>query len=338
MRSTAVAFKIIVCVLLALMVVCGDWAWRDYQSALYAPAVRGNPVVIEIDKGDSFNQITDKLLIQNVDFKPFWFKVIAVQENASKKLKTGEYELAPGLTLPEILALFVQGKTRQYAITFPEGWSFKEILQEVKSNPSLEHTLHDVDNDALMLQLGADIKHPEGMFFPDTYFFEKHTTDVALLKRAYDKMQLVLKQEWRHKIGSLPFKTPYEALILASIVEKETGVVTERPLIAGVFMRRLQTGMLLQTDPTVIYGMGENYQGNITYKDLKTVTPYNTYVTKGLPPTPIAMPGRDAIYAALHPDNSNNLYFVARGDGTHEFSATLKDHNLAVDSFQRKKK
>ena len=241
------------------------WAWRDYQSALHAPAVLGNPVVIEIDKGDSFNQITDKLLAQNVDFKPFWFKVIAVQENAVNKLKTGEYELAPGLTLPEILALFVQGKTRQYAITFPEGWSFKEILQEVENNPNLEHTLHDVDFDALMSQLGADIKHmPEGMFFPDTYFFEKHTSDVALLKRAYDKMQLVLKQEWQHKAESLPFKTPYEALILASIVEKETGVVAERPLIAGVFIRRLQTGMLLQTDPTVIYGMGENYQGNIS--------------------------------------------------------------------------
>lgn len=151
-------------------------------------------------------------------------------------------------------------------------------------------------------------------------------------------MQLVLKQEWSNKAETLPFKTPYEALILASIVEKETGVVAERPLIAGVFTRRLQAGMLLQTDPTVIYGMGKNYQGNISYKDLKTSTPYNTYVIRGLPPTPIAMPGRDAIYAALHPDNSNTLYFVARGDGTHEFSATLKDHNLAVDSFQRKKK
>jgi UPF0755 protein len=176
------------------------------------------------------------------------------------------------------------------------------------------------------------------VFFPDTYFFEKHTSDVAILKRAYNKMQSVLKQEWQHKAEALPFKTPYEALILASIVEKETGVVAERTLIAGVFIRRLQTGMLLQTDPTVIYGMGENYQGNISYKDLKTATPYNTYVIRGLPPTPIAMPGRDAIYAALHPDNSNTLYFVARGDGSHEFSVTLKDHNLAVDSFQRKKK
>jgi UPF0755 protein len=354
MRQLAVVFKIIVCVLLTLSVLCG-WGWRDFQSALHTPAVVGNPVVIEIDKGDSFNQITDKLLAQNVDFKPFWFKVIAVQEKAVKKLKTGEYELASGLTLPEILALFVQGKTKQYVITFPEGWSFKEILHEVEINPNLEHTLHSVNFDVLMPQLGADIKgpaiapgisllptasmlSPEGLFFPDTYFFEKHTTDVALLKRAYDKMQLVLQQEWQHKAGDLPFKTPYEALILASIVEKETGVVAERPLIAGVFIRRLQTGMLLQTDPTVIYGMGDNYQGDIAYKDLKAATPYNTYVIRGLPPTPIAMPGRDAIYAALHPDDSSSLYFVARGDGTHQFSATLKDHNLAVDSFQRKKK
>jgi UPF0755 protein len=348
-----VTYKIIVCVLVILIAMCG-WAWRDYQSALHAPAVAGNPVVIEIDKGDSFNQITGKLLAQNVNIKPFWFKVIAVQEKALKKLKTGEYELASGLTPPEILALFVQGKTRQYAMTFPEGWSFKEILQEIKNNPNLEHTLHDVDFEKVMSRLGADIKHsaivpgiavppasiqsPEGMFFPDTYFFEKHTSDVALLKRAYDKMQFVLEQEWQHKAEALPFKTPYEALILASIVEKETGVVAERPLIAGVFIRRLQMGILLQTDPTVIYGMGDNYQGNIGSQDLKTATPYNTYVIRGLPPTPIAMPGRDAIYAALHPDNGNSLYFVARGDGTHQFSDTLKDHNLAVDSFQRKKK
>jgi UPF0755 protein len=331
-----VAFKIIAGVLLALIIVSG-WAWRDFKSALITPAVVGKPVVIEINKGDSFNQITDKLLARNVDVNPLWFKVFAVSEDAVKKLKTGEYELASGLTLPEILAVFVQGKTKQYAITFPEGWSFKEILLEIKNNPNLEHALQQVDFNALMVQLGADVKQPEGLFFPDTYFFEKHTTDVALLKRAYDKMQLVLKQEWQDKAEALPFTTPYEALILASIVEKETAVITERPLIAGVFIRRLQTGMLLQTDPTVIYGMGDSYQGDIAYKDLKAATPYNTYVIKGLPPTPIAMPGRDAIYAVLHPHNSNSLYFVARGDGTHQFSATLKDHNLAVDNFQRKK-
>jgi UPF0755 protein len=331
-----VIYKIIAGVLLALIAACG-WAWRDYQSALHTPVVVGNPIVIEINKGDSFNQITDKLLAQNLDFKPIWFKVIAVSEKTFKKLKTGEYELAPGLTIPEILTLFVQGKTKQYAITFPEGWSFKEILQEVEKNPNLEHTLNNVNFEALMSLLGANTKYPEGAFFPDTYFFEKRSSDVALLKRAYDKMQSVLQQEWLHKAEDLPIKTPYEALILASIVEKETGVVAERPLIAGVFIRRLQTDMMLQTDPTVIYGMGENYQGDIGHTDLKTVTPYNTYMLKGLPPTPIAMPGRDAIYAALHPDNSNNLYFVARGDGTHVFSSTLKDHNLAVDSFQRKK-
>jgi UPF0755 protein len=337
MRPLAVIFKISACMLFAL-IIAGGWAWRDFQSALSRPAVTGNPVIIEIDKGDSFKEITDKLLAQNVDFNPFWFKVIAISEKAVKKLKTGEYELASGLTLPEILALFVQGKTKQYAITFPEGWSFKEILREINNNPNLEHTSQKVDYDAIMFKLNADIKQPEGLFFPDTYFFEKHTTDIALLKRAYDKMQVVLKEEWQHKAESLPFKTAYEALILASIVEKETAVVGERPLIAGVFVRRLQTGMLLQTDPTVIYGMGDNYQGDIAFKDLKAATPYNTYVIRGLPPTPIAMPGRDAIYAALHPDTSNNVYFVARGDGTHQFSATLKDHNLAVNRFQRKKK
>lgn len=338
-------YKTIACALLILIIASG-LAWQDYQSALRTPVVAANPVVIEINKGDSFKQITDKLLAQNLEFNPVWFKVMAVSGKTFKKLKTGEYELAPGLTLPDILALLVQGKTKQYAITFPEGWSFKEVLQEIEKNPNLEHTLNSANLDELMARLGADIKlpipvlmaSPEGAFFPDTYFFEKHTTDVALLKRAYEKMQLVLQQEWLHKAEGLPINTPYEALILASIVEKETGVVAERPLIAGVFIRRLQTDMLLQTDPTVIYGMGDSYQGDIGYADLKTVTPYNTYKHKGLPPTPIAMPGRDSIYAALHPDNSNNLYFVARGDGSHVFSATLKEHNLAVNSFQKKKK
>ncbi|MDD5579719.1 MAG: endolytic transglycosylase MltG [Methylobacter sp.] len=329
----------------------GGWEWMDYQNALTLPVVTGKqPVYIEINKGDSLTQITDKLVEQNLAIKPFWFKVIAFQEKVAKKLKTGEYELTPGVTIPEILALFEQGKTKQYAITFLEGWSFNEVVQEVESNPNLEHTLSfkpppelnssgkAVDFQDVMSRLGVDTKSPEGLFFPDTYFFEKHMSDVSLLKRAYDKMQLVLQQEWLKKAENLPFKTPYEALILASIIEKETGTVVERPLIAGVFIRRLENDMLLQTDPTVIYGMGENYRGDIGFKDIKTATPYNTYVIKGLPPTPIAMPGRDAIYAALHPDKSKNLYFVARGDGTHVFSSTLKDHNQAVNIYQRKKK
>ncbi|MDP1665937.1 MAG: endolytic transglycosylase MltG [Methylobacter sp.] len=329
--------KVIGFTLLMLSFASG-WVWMDYQSALHHPALVDKAVTIEIEKGDSLDRISDKLVAQQLAVKPFWFKVIAFQENALKKLKTGEYELTSGLTAPQILALFVQGKTKQHAITFPEGWSFKEMLHEIEKNSNLEHTLNSVDFGSVMAKFKSDMQSPEGLFFPDTYFFEKHTTDVSLLKRAYDKMQLALQQEWLNKEEGLPFKTPYEALILASIVEKETGSAAERPLIAGVFIRRLEQNMLLQTDPTVIYGMGESYQGDIKSKDLTTATPYNTYVISGLPPTPIAMPGRDALYAVLHPDKGDSLYFVARGDGTHVFSATLKDHIIAVDQFQRNKK
>ena len=332
--------KIISVTLLIFSFVCG-WLWMDYQKALDHSVLVGESVYLEIEKGDSLDRITEKLLAQKLDLNPYWFKVCAVQQRVLKKLKTGEYEIRSGLTMPGLLALFVLGKTKQHAITFPEGWSFIEMQHEIECNPNLEHTLSPADFDSVMTKLaGADLSvaKPEGLFFPDTYFFEKHTSDLSLLQRAYDKMQRVLQQEWLNKAEGLPFKTSYEALILASIVEKETAAVAERPLIAGVFIRRLQQNMLLQTDPTVIYGMGDSYQGDIKSKDLTTATLYNTYVISGLPPTPIAMPGRAAIYAVLHPEPGNSLYFVARGDGTHVFSATLKEHNLAVDNFQRKKK
>jgi len=328
----------IIGIALLILSFAGGWMWMDYQSALHQPTLINKTVYIEIEKGDSLDRISNKLVAQKLAVKPFWFKVIAFQGNAFKKLKTGEYELTSGLTVPQILSLFVQGKTKQHIITFPEGWSFKEILLEIEKNPNIEHTLNGADFGDIMAKLKSDMQSPEGLFFPDTYFFEKHASDVSLLKRAYDKMQQVLQQEWHNKTEGLPFKTPYEALTLASIVEKETGSAAERPVIAGVFIRRLEQNMLLQTDPTVIYGMGENYQGDIKSKDLTTATPYNTYVISGLPPTPIAMPGRDALYAVLHPDKGDSLYFVARGDGTHEFSATLKDHTIAVDKFQRNKK
>lgn len=321
-----------------ILVIVGGWLWTSYHNALQTPVVSGKPVTIEIEKGDSFARITDKLLAANLAISPFWFKVYAIQQQAFNKLKAGEYELASGVTLPELLALFVAGKTKQYAITFPEGWSYKQIIQAIESSPQLEHTVSHINIAEFMAKLGAEAKEPEGQFFPDTYFFEKHTTDVALLKRAYDKMQAILCQEWLKRNAKLPFKSPYEVLILASIVEKETAVPAERAKIAGVFIRRLQQHMLLQTDPTVIYGMGDSYLGDIAYKDLTTPTPYNTYMVKGLPPTPIAMPGRDAIVAVLHPEDGDSLYFVAKGDGTHVFSATLKDHNQAVANFQRKKK
>lgn len=325
-------------VFLILLSFASGWLFSGYQNALKAPVVIGQPVTIDIVKGDSFRQIIHKLRDQHLFMKPLWFKVLAVRQQAVSKIKTGEYELPTGATIPDILALLVSGKSKQYSITFPEGRNFKEMLQTIEKNPNLEHTLKGVSNEELMTKLGATEKHPEGLFFPDTYYFDKNTTDVALLKRAYSKMQLVLQQEWFNKAEHLPFNTPYQALILASIVEKETAAKAERTQIAGVFSRRLTQGMMLQTDPTVIYGMGDSYQGNIRSEDLKAETPYNTYKIKGLPPTPIAMAGREAIYAALHPDQSkNSIYFVSRGDGTHVFSATLDEHNQAVNQFQRKK-
>ncbi len=314
------------------------WIYIEYNQVLKTPVVFDQSKVIVIDKGDSFNRIAQKLLKQKITIDPHWFKLIAYKNKVTNKLKAGEYELKVGVTTPEILRLFVEGKSRQYSITFPEGWSFKQIIQQVRNNPQLKKTLGTVTGQQIMVKLGSKYKHPEGLFFPDTYFFDKNTTDFSLLKTAYDKMQLVLLQEWEGKESNLPLKNAYQALILASIVEKETGAAFERPQIAGVFTRRLKMGMLLQTDPTVIYGMGDRYKGNIRHKDLRQATDYNTYVIKGLPPTPIAMPGRAAIHAALHPAKGSSLYFVAKGQkGTHYFSATLKEHNNAVNKYQKRR-
>ena len=313
------------------------WTWQQYQQAMTQPVVKDNVVILEIAKGESFNQISKKMR-QQLAFKPLWFKVIAYQKKQINQLKAGEYRLLPGMTLPDILDVFVAGKSLQYSITFPEGWTFKQIRQRIDNNTRLRHTLKDIDESAILQKLGSRYTRAEGLFLPETYFFEKNSSDLELLKRAYDRRQQVLKQEWQNKQAGLPLKTPYEALILASIVEKETAVSGERAMIAGVFIRRLQKDMLLQTDPTVIYGMGEKYKGNIRRKDLKTPTAYNTYVIKGLPPTPIAMPGRDAIHAVLHPATGKSLYFVAKGDGTHYFSETLRQHVNAVNKYQKKQR
>ncbi len=306
-----------------------------YQSALNDIVVTKTEHYIEIARGDTFNRITQKLLAQQVNIDPVWFKIIAYQKKITNKLKAGEYELQQGMTMSDLLALFVSGKSRQFSITFPEGKTFKQVLQTLADNSNIKHTLKNTDYQMILAEIGAKERYPEGLFFPETYFFEKRSTDISILKRAYDKMQTVLQREWRRKQENLPLKNAYQALILASIIEKETAVASERSLIAGVFIRRLQKGMLLQTDPTVIYGMGEGYKGNIRRQDLRQPTPYNTYVIAGLPPTPIAMPGRDSIYAALHPAKGNSLYFVARGDGSHVFSASLREHNNAVNQYQK---
>lgn len=328
--------KILAGIVIFLLILTA-WFFYAYQTALISPAIDKN-LTVEIEKGDSFTKIANKLVAQGLTVNPLWFKAVAYQKNVFNQLKVGEYELTPGLTIPEILTIFVEGKSKKYAITFPEGWGFKDILKELQKHPKLQLTLQNEPCVGIPEQLGMLEKHPEGWFFPDTYFFEKNETDVSILKRAYSKMQSVLAEEWQNKEQNLPYKTPYEALIMASIIEKETGVKSERQMIAGVFIRRLAKGMLLQTDPTVIYGMGDKYNGNIRASDLITATPYNTYVIQGLPPTPIAMPGRDAIHAALHPDHEENLYFVAKGDGSHQFSKTMDEHNHAVNIFQKHKK
>ncbi len=331
-------YKIITVILLVVGIAAG-WLWGEYNAALTTAVVLDKAHVIDISKGDNFNKITNKLLEKDIAIKPLWFKAIAYEKKITNKLKAGEYVLEKGLTMPDILAIFVAGKSRHYSITFPEGWSFKQILEEINKNPYLEKTLASMDFQSIMQSLGSEYKHPEGLFFPDTYFFDKNTTDIALLKIAHNKMKRILQQEWANKEDNLPLKSAYQALILASIIEKETGAAVERPQISGVFTRRLRKGMLLQTDPTVIYGMGDRYKGNIRRKDLRQATAYNTYVIKGLPPTPIAMPGRHAIHAALHPAQGKTLYFVAKGQGagTHIFSATLREHNNAVNKYQRRR-
>jgi UPF0755 protein len=288
---------------------------------------------LEISKGDSMTRIIDKLHEQHIAVSPFWFKALAYQRQVVARLQTGEYVLQTGMTSADLLSLFVSGKTKQYAITFPEGWTFKQLLTALNNHPDIEHTLQERSVPEIMDALNAAYSHPEGQFFPDTYFFSKHTSDFSILKRAYDKMQTVLNQEWQGRAAGLPLATPYQALVLASIVEKETAVSDERERVAGVFIRRLQKNMRLQTDPTVIYGMGDSYQGNIRRKDLTTATPYNTYVINGLPPTPIALPGKPAIHAALHPTDEEALYFVATGDERHVFSATLSEHNQRVQDY-----
>ncbi len=331
-------FAKISAVILLLVCIASFVLWEEYNHALEDPVIFGDSTVVVIKKGDNFNKITRKLIEQDIAINPLWFKAIAYQKKQAGKLKAGEYHLPAGLTTPEVLAKLVEGKAIQYQITFPEGWSFKQIIKEIQSNPNIVKTLEEVDLKNIMAHFETEYSYPEGLFFPDTYFFEKNITDVSLLQKAHVKMQSVLQAEWKARELGLPLKSAYEALILASIVEKETGVAKERAQISGVFTRRLKKGMRLQTDPTVIYGMGDAYEGNIRRKDLKKPTAYNTYVIKGLPPTPIAMPGKDAIHAALHPAKGESVYFVANGNGAHIFSKTLREHNNAVNKYQRKKK
>lgn len=287
-----------------------------------------------IKSGSNIKLIAHQLSQEKIIDDPWLFILMARIKGVETRVRAGEYLLRPGQTSSELLETFVKGRSIQYNFTIIEGWTFRQLISEMEDNSIIVNTLKGKSNDEIMLALGYESQHPEGLFFPDTYRFPKSTTDVDFLRRSYQLMQKHLMREWENRAPNLPVKTSYEALILASIVEKETGDASERPLIAGVFSQRLKKNMRLQTDPTVIYGMGDDFKGDIRFRDLKKNTPYNTYLHKGLTPTPIALPGLDAIKAVLHPANTKALFFVARGDGTHQFSETLKEHNQAVRKFQ----
>lgn len=333
-----VALLLLVVVLAAV----GYWLWQDYQRFRTTPLhISGEGFNYQVKPGTSLNAVANDLKAKGILRQPLYLRALAKDLGVSNKIKAGEYLIAAGTTPEMLLTTFVRGKVIEYSLTLIEGWTFKQSLQAVRGHPMLVQTLPaDLSTEQVMQRLGYAGEYPEGRFFPDTYLFPRGTTDVDFLRRAYESMQTILAEEWANRSENLPVNTPYDALILASIIEKETGVPEERQQVAGVFVRRLQKGMLLQTDPTVIYGMGESYKGNIRKKDLQTDTPYNTYTRAGLTPTPICLPGRAAIHAALHPADGTALYFVASGNGGHTFSDTLQEHNKAVAKYlqSRKKK
>lgn len=311
------------------------WIYADYRMSVDAPLKISAPLRLSIKKGQGVSALAHELRVRKVLVEPLWLRVLAASQGASHGLKYGEYVIAGGTTTRDLLDILVSGKSRQVPLTIVEGWTFAQMRQALAKQPGLRQEVAEKSGEEIMALLESPGAFPEGQFFPDTYFTGMGTSDLDILRKSHKKMKEVLASEWQARAPNLPLNTPEEALTLASIVEKETGRAEERPAIAGVFTRRLQQGMRLQTDPTVIYGVGAAFNGNLHKEDLRRDTPYNTYTRAGLPPTPIALPGRQAIHAALNPAEGTSLYFVARGDGTHVFSSSLDEHERAVDKFQR---
>ncbi len=327
--------KLLAILAIAILMAGGYIAWqvdRFMSSALPVPA---EGVPLSVPAGSSFASITAQLEELGLIEDDRWFRLHARISGDASEVHAGDYHIEAGATPRSLLEKLTAGSVRLYSFTIVEGWNHRELLQALHDNAWIDATLSEEDWPVLLAELGAESTHPEGLFLPETYRFPRGTTDREVLTRAHRLMQRVLAEEWQSRSGTAPVKTPYEALVLASIVEKETARPDERARIAGVFARRLQKGMRLQTDPTVIYGIGPGFNGNLTRVDLRRDTPYNTYTRHGLPPTPIALPGRAAIHAALHPAPGNELYFVATGlgDGSHEFSATREEHEAAVARY-----
>jgi UPF0755 protein len=321
--------------LLAALALLGGALWWLHEPLPLRTTPGSEVVELEIEPGSSGDKVAETVVASGVDtprlFLQAWFRF----SGQARFIKAGSYEIPPGTTPRKLLAMLVRGEETVRSFTLVEGWNFRQVRAALQKAEQLTPDSAGLTPEMIMQKIGKPGLHPEGRFFPDTYSYSKGSSDLALLRRAARAMDRRLDAAWALRSPTTPLKTPEQALILASIVEKETGKAADRPQIGGVFTNRLRTGMLLQTDPTVIYGMGERFNGNLKKRDLLADTPYNTYTRAGLPPTPIAMPGRAALMAAVQPAETKALYFVSRGDGSSEFSESLDLHNKAVNKYQR---
>ena len=323
--------KVSVLAVLALMVVLAVFAWFAFQPLV----LKAEQVDFTVERGATMRAAARVIRKAGVEVQPEMLAVLARLTGKANRIKAGSYEVERGITAWALLLKLTAGDVSQRELRIIEGWTFRQLRAELDAHPDLAHDTAGLGDTEVLKRIGATEQHPEGLFFPDTYLFDRHASDLTVLRRAYHEMQRLLAQAWEGRVADLPLRTPYEALILASIVEKETGREEDRQLVASVFINRLRIGMRLQTDPTVIYGLGADFDGNLRRKDLTTDTPYNTYTRAGLPPAPIAMPGLPSIKSALSPAETPFLYFVARGDGSSQFSQALDEHNQAVNKFQK---
>jgi UPF0755 protein len=331
--------------LFALLLLIGGayftWAWAEQQAQQIAQQplqLTQADEIIAIEQGSNARQLLKQFVTQgwisDHGLLRYYFRFFPEQA----LLQAGHYRLHNGMSLRDALMRIVGGEIVQQEVRFIEGWTFRDVRRALAQAPLLQHKLSSLSDTEVMNALGVDVAHPEGQFFPASYRYTEKVSDLDVLKIAHQRLQDELQAVWSSRLQSLPYQTPYDALIMASLVEKETGYAPDRPQIAGVFVRRLDKRMRLQTDPAVIYGLGEKFDGNLRKIDLQTDSPYNTYTRAGLPPTPIALVGRDALKAAVQPAGGDSLYFVARGDGSSVFSSTLEQHNIAVRRYQLKRK
>jgi UPF0755 protein len=320
-------------VMAVVALAAGYLFFRDWLNSPLA--IGPEPAVVDVAPGQSLTSVANDLAARGLLRHPQLLALHARLTGADARMRAGEYAVQPGTTPATLLQLFVSGAVVQHSVTIVEGWTFSDLRAALAKEPTLEHATRDLSDAQVMARLGEEGQHPEGLFFPDTYLFGKGTRDVEILRQARDRMRKELAAAWQARQAGLPLASEYEALVLASIVERETGLPEERPRIAGVFVERLRRGMRLQTDPTIIYGLGERFDGNLRRADLERDGPYNTYTRAGLPPTPIALPGKAALQAAVNPENRGELFFVAtgRGDGSHVFSKTLAEHEAAVREY-----